>query len=560
MVFEEDGRDGEDFAPGLYFASTAEGTAVRRRGLVDIVPIFDGEPLPYTYSATPSLLKIDTDKGSVRLVFDTANTLRIAGKGVGVRLYVKIPFLSMMGAQLLPSGVVDFNLRSIQPGGGVFFFKQLKGKITLDAKFDPLLNGPEYIQAELLPDESGEFETAGYSMSPDEWGYIAYKPIDDVVAETDADFSAFISKLPDVGESRRELARVCGYTLWIHLKEKTSMPEYNHLIAGAVYTNRLLNGSAVSFEQPLYAMTLADAADAVSLIGNAFNYMRGGMLPTNASNADVFYQAFPPVHGVALGAVGESGLESVGADVLRKLYDDMAEHYTWWVNTHSRKPGHFSYNERSEYAFKGSSYGTLPFPLEAPDLYAYLIRYAEALGTLAGAVGNGEEGKWSKVSQELTRSLLELWDGERFVCKDALSGQTHETGSVFAYIPVILGKRLPADVLAKLVAGLACEDTFLGAYGLRSESKKSPYYSPEAAGRGAVDAALQMLLTGGLFDAGALDEAAAAAERFLSAARQFGARDMFAPEGGQPIRRPGDDYNALGSAAVLYLAHKLHTL
>jgi hypothetical protein len=558
-VQREDPND-VDFARGLYFAVCAQGGAApRRRGLVDIAPIYGGEPIPYTYTATPSHLRLDTDKGGVRIALDTAKTMRIEGKGVGVRLYVKLPFMSMMNAQLLPSGVVEYNLRSVYAGGGVFFFKKLKGEITLDSKFDPALNGPAYVHAEFLPDENGVFEVAAYSMSPDEWGYIEYEDFDACVDSAEREFGDFLAKFPDVGAKYQGMKELSAYAMWISYQAKSSAPILPTLKSDMIYADMMREGQARACEQPLYSMALSDTDEAVKLLGGNLAHMQNGMLPATISDSTPNFRAFPPTFGVAalrLLKNADAGAAKRAADA---LYGPLAEHYDWWFKSHSLAKDRLSYNTRDEYGFSASSYSALPFPIETPDLYAYMILYAEALAEMSGLVGDGKKDGWASSSARLLDTLLTLWDGERFVCQGAVSGRRYASDSLLAYLPVMLGKRLPQDIIDALAGRLGDEETFLSPYGFRSESRVSSGFDTAAVGRGAVDAALQMMATGGLFDAGAVDLAARAAARLLTAMEEFGARDSLTSEGEQPVRRPADDFNPIGCAAMIYLAEKLHT-
>jgi hypothetical protein len=85
MVYEENNCDGESFKPGLFFVMLIQGGAPRRQGLVDLEPIVDGQPLTFTYEATPAELKMTTEKGNVTVVIDTPRTMRIRGEGVGTQ-------------------------------------------------------------------------------------------------------------------------------------------------------------------------------------------------------------------------------------------------------------------------------------------------------------------------------------------------------------------------------------------------------------------------------------------------------------------------------------------
>jgi hypothetical protein len=558
MVFEENNSDGETFKPGLYFASSAQSAAIRRKGLVDVVPIFNGEPLPYTYCATPSVLRLDTDCGSIRIIMDELGTMRISGQGVGVRLYTDIPFMSMMLATQLPNGIVDLNLVGIIPGGGRFLFVPIEGRVTLNSVYNVVNMGPEDAKVELLPSEKGYFETAVYTSNPEEWGYVDYQSMDACIAQTDKSFREYLALYPEVDGKWSKLRELSAYAVWLHYQEKSAMAILPTMKADMIYRSRITECEAKAFEQPLHALALRGAKAALDLIANAFPHMEKGMLPTAVSNSRIYYQAFLPVHGAAVLHLLELGVSGIPKKELRTLYSSMAEHYDWWVKSHSLSQDHFSYNQRDEYGFSGASYGALTFPLETPELYAFMILYTEALSKLSALLDDGKKAGWADTSKRLVTTLMSLWDGERFLCRAAYGGQRYASDSLLAYLPVILGKRLPAKVLEQLTAALGDEAGFLSGCGFRSENKRSPYYDPASSGRGAVDAALQLLVIGGLFDAGTTGLAREAANRFLHHAEANGARDVMMSEGVEPPRRPADEMNAMASLAVLAIGGRLH--
>ena len=556
MVYEENSCDGEEFKPGLFFVMMNQGAAARRKGLVDLVPMYDGKPLEYTYEATPSKLLMTTEKGTVSVVIDTDDTMRIVGKGVGIKLYTKIPFMAMETATMLPGGLADLNLMSYRGDGGRFMFKALRGEITLESVFNPMINGPEDAKIEFVPDENGIFEAATYFMHPDEWGYIDYKPLDECIAEIDEEFAKFAKIYPEVDEKWTELKNLCTYAVWLHKMSPSKVEIIPTMKADMIYSNCLTGAWANIFEQAVHALAMDDADAALACIEGVYMHISNGMLPGSVSTAKTHYQATPPIHGFVVKEILKKA--DICAERAKKLYDVMSENYLWWKKGHSFGEGRFSYNHRDELAVAGISYSTLEFPLETPDLYAMMATYADALAALSVIVGDGKEAEWKAEEKTILESLMALWNGEGFDCKAAVSGEVFKTGSLLAYLPVILGDKLPADVMAKLAYDLGDEEKFLTPVGLCSENKKSTYFNPAIEGRGAIVMWLQQLIVGGLFGAGKDDLAKAVAEKVLSGAAENGARNVITSEGEQLVARPGDYINAVAASAVLYIAGKLN--
>lgn len=558
MIYQEDSCDGENFKPGLYFAMLIQGGAPRRKGLVDLEPIVDGQPVDFTYKATPAQLRMETEKGSVTVVIDTPRTVRIRGEGVGIRLYTKIPFLTMENATMLPGGLADLNLLSINNDGGRLLFKALEGEIELESVFDVLKNGPDDAKVEFLPGENGAFEIVGYLMNPDEWGYIDPLPIGDAAAAAMEDYEAFEKIYPEVGAQWQELKDICAYTVWLHQMGPNDREILPTVRGDLIFSNSMTAGWANTGEQALHAMAMDDTSAAVKLISDTYLHMSKGMLPVTVSTKKTHYQASPPAFGAAIVEILDRINGEIPADEVSALYKAMAENYAWWQQSHSFAPHRFSYNHRDEIGLPGASYSALEFPLETPDIYTFMILFAEALSKLSAIVGDDKAAQWKSEQAAVTEELLGLWNGEAFECRAVTGGQRVKSESLLAYLPVILGARLPKEIIEKLLAALGDEDKFMSARGFRSESKQSAYYDPNVAGRGAVNAWLQQLIVCALLDDAADEIGKKAALGYLSCAKENGARDVFVAEGAQPVRRPGNYANSIGAAAVLAIAGKLN--
>jgi hypothetical protein len=285
-----------------------------------------------------------------------------------------------------------------------------------------------------------------------------------------------------------------------------------------------------------------------------FAHLADGMLPTEASRNKILYGAFPPAFGLAiLKILDKPEAAELSKAQLKTMYDGMTAHYEWWKSTRSFDGSSFSYNMSRECGFDDATYALCDFPLETPDLYAWFVLYSEALAALARIAGiDGADVLWDARAKEIQDTLVsKLWDGDRFICKGALSGRIFESGSVLKYLPIILGKRLPQEIIDKLAADLGDTAKYLSAYGFLSESRESEYFSANASGRGAVDMLLQPILILGLRAAGASMLAAKASAAVISGIEKLGVRDVVVADGDQPVRVPADNGDPVAASAVL---------
>ena len=555
-LFEEDNRDGTAFDPGIYFGMSYPNGAARREGLIRIVPVKDGQELSYTYNCTPSRLEIVTEAGTLTTVMDTAGSFRIYGSGIGVVIHKEMPVMSMQTVTEVRPGVAEFNMFNPSGGGGRFVFSRVTGNVEVESYSMLTADGVNRCTIRLLPGEDGEFETLITPGIPQE-GDVKSMPLCDSIAEVENDFNAFCAKFAKVPSKWEELRLICAYMCWINYREGNPDDMAPNMLADMFCGSRLSDMQCYAWHQPFYGFAFSDGEAALAAITNVYSSLKNGMLPVTVCSGQLRYAGFPLYHGYALikalDAAGNSLLpEGKAAD----LYEKMKANYDWWKDSHSFGAGRISYNYLEECGFTGSSYAALEFPLEAPDLYAQMILYTEVIGRVERLAGRGDGLAWYTESQSLKKTLLEeLWDGERFICRNAISGEKAGCKSILAYIPIILGMRLPGNVIDKLAEALCDENAYLGARGLVSECICSKYYDAAIPGCGTVETLLQYLVISGLIDARKHESAVSIANRVLEWTVGNAALMSIPPEGSiSSAARPADVYESVAASAIIALA------
>jgi hypothetical protein len=543
---EDEGETG--YPPGLYVTASSHGSTIRRKGLLRLIPTRGGEPVEYTYRASPEKLTVESGDGVIELIIDGDGAIRIRGRGLGLRFFTKMEF--MEGAATLPDGTVCLEIVGIYFVGGNFYFRALDGEMTLDAAYNVQTSRTDTATVDLIPSESGTFETAIFAMNPSEAEITAYKPFDECAEEASSDFAAFRRRY-SAGDT--ELAALCEYLVWISCQDMDRISVAPNLKADMIFSGRIRDVLAKMFHQPLHALAVNDPQAALDILCGVFAHISDGMLPTEASRNRILYGALPPAYGLAaLDMLKKPGAAALPKSQLKSLYDGMAAHYDWWKAARSFGEDSFSYNMPRECGFDDATYAFCDFPLETPDLYAWFILYAEALAELAAAAGIGGADGWTARAKTLTDALAsKLWDGESFVCRGALSGRVFKSHSALTYLPIILGKRLPREITEKLAADLGDGAKYYSERGFLSESRESKYFSVGVSGRGAVDLPLQIIFIRGLYAAGYSELAAKAVKAVVSAMETFGVRDVIAADGAQPLRVPGDNGDSAAASAAL---------
>jgi hypothetical protein len=131
-----------------------------------------------------------------------------------------------------------------------------------------------------------------------------------------------------------------------------------------------------------------------------------------------------------------------------------------------------------------------------------MIILCEVIARLAAMeYDDGAGRKWEERAGELKALLIaRLWDGENFIARNAYTGEVSSPDKLLSLVPVILGSRLPKEIVRKLAAKLDAK---------------------------AADSAVGFLLAGGLFDAGEKAAARRIARRALGAVRLNGVECPF---------------------------------
>jgi hypothetical protein len=248
-----------------------------------------------------------------------------------------------------------------------------------------------------------------------------------------------------------------------------------------------------------------------------------GMLPDAVNPAIVVdWYTKPPIHGFAARRLLEHG-NTLPETEMERLYSGLARWTEWWYNQPAFD-GLACYRHPFDSGWDNATCFDRGHTVITPDLNAYLIIQQDVLCELAKKLGLAREAQvWRERADALLCNLLErMWNGSEFVCIDA-HGEAFRTDSLIRMMPVILGRRLPENILKALINELSQENHFLTGWGLATESVRSRLYDhrrgdpgkPNAYWRGPVWPPVIYLLVCGLKDAGETELAGTVAKRYL---------------------------------------------
>ena len=133
----------------------------------------------------------------------------------------------------------------------------------------------------------------------------------------------------------------------------------------------------------------------------------------------------------------------------------------------------------------------------------------------------------------MLEALMSLWDGDAFVARSAITGETSTTSSLLNLLPLVLGRRLPDDVRTALTRRLG---DHLTEWGPATEPPTSPHYDPDGYWRGPIWAPSTVLIENGLRRGGDTATADEVSARFRRLCETSGFAENFDALTGEGLR------------------------
>jgi putative isomerase len=508
-------------------------------GLMSIRPMFENRSIPYVCVATPSMLELDTEYGYVQFCFDNKDLTRIRGKGIGLRLFSRMKPHEACISRL--DGTYQISYDTV----GEFLFVPVAGELEFDSDWQWKRVGSEDVTIDVSPDSSGEFEIAIHYAESNTERDLSYRPFEDCVEEAQKDYEDWLSMYPRVPGKYEDVKKLSAYSIWICYVAPMGILKGNIVLFAK-------NNSAFSWHQAYHAMAIENNVDlSVQIMRNMFDYQdEFGEIPDLVDDQYINILATkPPFHGFALLYMLDRMGDRLTAEHCRILYEPLAKWYRWWMTLRDTDhDGIPQYNQGCESGIDFSMMLSKGTPVECPDLISYMILLGEGLGKLAEKLGKYEEAKeWAGKSQNMLEVLLrDFWDGEKFIARVSSSHEIVDFDEIEAYVPLMLGKRLPREVVDKLAETLSDPEKYYTHIGFRSAPKQ---YRDGMPMPGFVGGFAQIKLIPGLYEAGkkelARDVLTGFCDSNLEKVPNFGYLEF------DPPGQKGDGFGSFGKCSAL---------
>jgi glycogen debranching enzyme len=489
------------------------------------------QPVGTTWVAEAARLTWRAPDGAhAAATFDGTAAIRLRGAGLALRIADPAPALTPFTGCYLFRDPVD--------GAAVFTSYETgsRYRITLISG-SWRVEGSEALgvarRAVVLGDDAGAWEAVLEEMTSAKAPYRSDRSFDEVVADVDAEFGSFLQAVAPWRDDRTPGAALAAYVLWSATVEPSGFVTRESVLMSKHWMDKVW-----SWDHCFNALALAEGLPELALdqfLAPFDHQDEAGALPDSITHSEVLHNFVkPPIHGWTLSRLRETTGLSLQADELVEVHDRLVRWTAFWLDSR-RRPGHELpyYQHGNDSGWDNSTTFDRDRVIEAPDLAAFLVLQLEVLGDLAAELGRPAEAWKAQRDRLLERLVEELWTGEVFIAKGALSERPSSASSLLNVLPLVLGERLPEDIRQALAERVRIH---LTAHGPATEPVDSPDYASDGYWRGPIWAPSTALVEDGLRRCGFAELADTVSDRFRRLCETSGFAENFDAETGAGLR------------------------
>ena len=459
-----------------------------------------GERAETRVEAAPGLLGWLGERGRVELAYETPDSVRVHGEGLGLRVTAAAPSLTpFSGTYFYREPVAGAHVFTSYETGRRYRITVLSGTVTEVSGAQALGAGERGLAVTAGAD--GSWEVAVEEFDSARPPYRPSAAFGQVLEAARKSFDEFVDAVAPWRSSATPAAELAAYVVWSATVRPAGL-----VTRPAVLMSKHWMDKVWSWDHCFNALALAPghprlAWDQFSL---PFDHQdETGALPDSVAHSEVLYNFVkPPIHGWALSHLRGLLPAPLSREDLAEVYGRLARWTEFWL-TARRAPGadlpHYQHGNDS-----GWDNATTFDPervVVTADLAAFLVLQLRELAVLADELDRPDEARrWTRTAEATQAAMLdELWTGERFMTRGADSGASWASSSLLDLMPMALGEHLPEHVGKALAARI---ENHLTAQGLATELPTSPHYLSDGYWRGPIWAPATVLVEDGLRRAG----------------------------------------------------------
>ncbi|MCU7730074.1 trehalase family glycosidase [Actinoplanes sp. KI2] len=538
------------YADDLHLVSHQTGM----HAVLRFVPTRGGGRVDARVTATPARLEWAHGAGAVEVVFENADTVRLRGRGLGMRVAAAAAALTpFSGAYLYGDPRDGSYVFTSYETGRRYRVTVLPGSRGTAAGAELLGSGDRHLD---LPDDCPwEVAIEEYATGRD-----PYRPdatFDQLADAARSGFDRYLDAVAPWRSTRTPAAELAVYVLW-----SATVAPAGFLTRPAVLMSKHWMDKVWSWDHCFNALALAagDPDLAWHQFHVPFDHQDPtGALPDSVAHSEVLYNFVkPPLHGWAFARLRRLLPAPPAQDRLAEVYQRLGRWTEFWL-TQRRAPGHVlaHYHHGNDSGWDNATTFDAGGVLETADLATALIMQLRELGRLAAELGHTAAAvRWTDTAEQMQATLLStLWDGSRFRARNTHTGQLTDSTSLLALMPIALGSELPDEVRIALTANLKAH---LTPHGLATEPPGSPHYLADGYWRGPIWAPPTLLVEDRLRRAGQRRLADDISDRFRRLCETSGFAENFNAETGEGLRDRAYTWTAAGYL-ILAAAHEART-
>ncbi|MFY1691294.1 amylo-alpha-1,6-glucosidase [Plantactinospora sp. WMMB782] len=484
-----------------------------------------------TVVATPSLLSWRHGTGRVELAYQSPDTVRLRGDGLGMRIAAAPATLTpFSGIYLYRDPVDGSHVFTSYETGRRYRLTLLAGELERSGGVSALGTAERHLT---LP--AGQpWEIAIEEYQAARRPYSTDVPFDDLHRATAAAFAGFVDAVAPWRTPQTPAAELAAYVLW-----SATVAPAGFVTRPAVLMSKHWMDKVWSWDHCFNAIALA--AGEPELAWHQFQLPfdhqdPSGALPDSVTHSEVLYNFVkPPIHGWALRHLRRRLGRPVDRAELIRTYERLARWTGFWLEAR-RVPGHElpHYQHGNDSGWDNATTFDGDRVVQSADLATFLVVQLRCLADLATELGRPEARRWAGQADRIRAAMLDqLWTGDRFDARSPATGERRASTSLLDLLAIVLGDDLPAEVGTALARRI---ETHLTAHGLATEPVDSPHYVPDGYWRGPIWAPSTVLVEDGLRRAGHTGLADEISHRFRVLCEKSGFAENFDAETGAGLR------------------------
>ena len=518
------------YADDLHLVSHQNGM----HGVLRLVPLdtATGDRAETRVEASPGLLSWVGESGRVDLAYESPDTVRLRGSGLGFGIFAAARALTpFSGTYFFHDPAAGAHVFTSYETGRRYRVTVVSGTLA-EAVGDQVLGSADRGVAVTA---DGTWELAVEELDTARPPFAPRMPFDEVVESARRTFAGFVDAVAPWRSPATPAAELAAYVVWSATVRPAGL-----VTRPAVLMSKHWMDKVWSWDHCFNALALAPGSEELAMdqFHVPFDHQdAAGALPDSVTHSEVLYNFVkPPIHGWAFGHLRRRLPTPPGKGQLAEAYDRLTRWTEFWL-TARRAPGaglpHYQHGNDSGWD-NASTFDPERVVVTA-DLAAFLILQMRELANLATELGRTTEAdRWASSATETQRALFDqLWTGDRFVARSAATGDTWSSASLLDLMPVVLGEHLPGEVSGALADHIKAH---LTPYGLATELTTSPHYLADGYWRGPIWAPATVLVEDGLRRAGHHRLADDISARFRALCETHGFAENFDALTGEGLR------------------------